>query len=81
MASRVSGNGVQLPKWAWTIFSGAAGMLSVCVVGFMGWLAMTTIDQGKILTRIDAEVQSLRRHIESNLSSGVITGEQPGSDQ
>ncbi len=61
----MASNAVQLPKLAWSLITSAAGLMAACVVAFMSWLAVTTIDQGKILSRIDAEVQSLKRHLQA----------------
>ena len=62
---------VVIPRWAWAVMATFGGTVVAVSVSFMAWLALTTVDHGTKLARIEAQVASLRSQLENQTQAGV----------
>ena len=53
-----------VPSILWAVIVGCFSTGTLLLVAFMTWMATTTVSQGKIISRLDAEIENLRRYVE-----------------
>ena len=51
---------VVIPRWAWAVMATFGGTVVAVSVSFMAWLALTTVDHGTKLARIEAHGHSVK---------------------
>lgn len=48
---------VRIPRYAWSVLMGVGSMLTLVFVGFTAWTAMTIIEHGQHLARLEGKLE------------------------